>query len=227
MITFGFRNRMSGVFRAVAAIVLGIIMVAMPSASLRILVQIVAAVLIASGLVSAVYGLANRRNGAFSLMIFNSVVDVVLGVLMFCYPDFVAGFIIVVLGVALLLLGLLQIFTLVSASSFVRMGFWAYLFPVLCTAGGALIIFRPWNIGSALTLVAGIALLVYGVSELIASWKMRKAMKEYEIKFGEGAGAESGKDSPGDAFGDAVDVQYEKVEDSDKDDTAGDSRQDN
>ena len=105
---------MSGVFRAVAAIVLGIIMVAMPSASLRILVQIVAAVLIASGLVSAVYGLANRRNGALSLMIFNSVVDVLLGVLMFCYPDFVAGFIIVVLGVVLLLLGLLQIFTLVS-----------------------------------------------------------------------------------------------------------------
>lgn len=221
MITFGFRNRMSGILRAVASILLGIVMIAMPGSSLEILVQVLAAILIASGLVSVVYGIVNRQNGGLSLMVFNSVIDVLLGVLIFCFPDFVASFIIMVLGVLLLVLGLMQIFTLVSATSFVRMGFWAFIFPVLCVCGGVLLVFKPFGIAQFITIVAGVVLLIYGISELIASWKMRKAMKEYEIKFGTDA-----QDGPGNAgkedFAGVKDVEFEKVDDSTRD-----SRQDN
>lgn len=215
MITFGFRNKMSGVLRAVAAIVLGIVMIVLPDSSLRLLVQILAAVLIASGLVSVAYGIAYRRNGGLGLMVFNSVVDILIGVLMFCYPDFVAGFIMILLGVVLFLMGLMIIFTLVSAVSFVSMGFWTFLFPAVCTVGGALLIFsEPLGMASVVTVVGGIILLMYGVSELIASWKMRKAMEEYEIRFPDASKApESGKSSGKGSFDDAIDVQYEKVDD--------------
>ena len=58
--------------------------------------------------------------------------------------------------------------------------------------------------------MAGIALLVYGVSELMATWKMRKAMKEYEIRFNTSSSSASGsKDTP--AMDDVKDVDYEKV----------------
>ena len=212
MLTFGFRNRMSGMLRAVAAIILGVVMIAMPDSSLVILVQILAAILIASGLVSVIYGVYNRRNGGLGLMVFNSIVDIVLGILIFCFPEFVASFVIVVLGIVLLVLGLFQIFALVSASSFVNMGVFAFLFPALAVVGGILLVFKPFGIASALTLVAGIVLLVYGVSELIASWKMRKAMKEYDIKFGEGA-AQPGSQARQSGFDDIKDVDYEKVDD--------------
>lgn len=212
MITFGFKNKMSGILRAVAAIVLGIVMIAMPESSLVILVQVLAAILIASGLVSAVYGIVNRRNGGMSLMVFNSVVDILLGILIFCFPAFVASFIIIVLGVLLLALGLMQIFSLVSAVSFVRIGFWAFLFPVLCVLGGVLLVFKPFGIASALTLVAGIVLLIYGVSELVASWKMRKAMKEYEIRFPSDDNAAAG--DAGVDPSSVKDVEFEKVDDT-------------
>ncbi len=217
MITFGFRNKMSGVLRAVAAIVLGIVMIAMPKNSMTILVQILAAVLIASGLVSVAYGYVYRKNGGFGLMAFNSVVDILLGILMFCYPEFVAGFIMVLLGIVLFLMGLMLIFTLVSAVSFVRMGFWSFLFPAVCTLGGALLIFNePLGMATVITVVAGIILLFYGASELIASWKMRKAMKEYEIRFpSDGSSQASGNAdaSKKGQYEGAIDVQYEKVDD--------------
>ena len=212
MITFGFKNKTSGLLRAITAIVLGIVMIAMPGSSLVVLVQVLAAVLIASGLVSAVFGFINRTNGGLGLMVFNSVVDIILGILIFCFPEFVASFVIVVLGIVLLVLGLFQIFALVSASSFVNMGVFAFLFPALAVVGGILLVFKPFGIASALTLVAGIVLLVYGVSELIASWKMRKAMKEYDIKFGEGA-AQPGSQARQSGFDDVKDVDYEKVDD--------------
>lgn len=71
--------------------------------------------------------------------------------------------------------------------------------------------FHPFGLGSVITLVAGIALLVYGVSELMATWKMRKAMKEYEIHYSAGGRTGRGQDS-GDRI-EVKDVDYEKVGD--------------
>ena len=34
--------------------------------------------------------------------------------------------------------------------------------------------------------MAGVALIIYGASELLSSWKMRKAIDEYEVKFPKG-----------------------------------------
>ena len=98
---------------------------------------------------------------------------------------------------------------LFSASRVFPMGAWSFVLPALCTVGGALVVFHPFGLGKFITLVAGIALLVYGVSDLISTWKMRKAMKEYEIRFNESSSASaSGSGSPMD---NVKDVDYEKV----------------
>lgn len=209
MITFGFRNRMSGLLRAVIAIVLGIVMVSFPGTSLIIIVKIVAAFLIASGLVSLVFGIVNRQNGGLGLMITNTVVDIVLGALIFMFPAEVASIVMFLLGLLLLFFGVFQLAALLSANRVLPVGAFAFVLPVLCAVGGALVMFHPFGLGSVITLVAGISLLVYGISELISTWKMRKAMKEYEIRFNASeAGPSRKQDSPVD---DVKDVDYEKV----------------
>lgn len=210
MITFGFRNKMSGLLRAVIAIALGAVMVSFPGTSLEIIVKIVAAFLIASGVVSLAFGLANRANGGLSLMITNTVVDIVLGIIVFCYPAQVANVVMLLLGIALMVFGIFQITVLVSAGRVFPMGVWSFILPVLCTVGGALVVFHPFGLAKFITLVAGVALLVYGLSELVASWKMRKAMKEYEIKFNTSPSSASGS-MDGASMDDVKDVDYEKV----------------
>ena len=211
MITFGFKNRYSGVVRAAVAILIGFIMVLKPETSLIFLVKVIAAIMIASGAVSLVYGVLNRRNGGLGLLIFNTVVDILIGILLFSFPDEVASFVIILFGIILVVFGLFQIVTMASASRFVPLGFWTFVLPVICTAGGALLLVNPFGAASTLTLVAGIAILVYGISELFASWKMAKAIHEYEIKFpssgsGSGSGTKSGIDYSG-----AKDAEFEKA----------------
>ena len=179
MITFGFRNRFGGLLRAVVAVALGVVMVAFPATSLVVIVKIVAAFLIASGVVSLIFGIVNRANGGLALMVTNTVVDIVLGVIVFIFPEEVAGVVMFLLGLLLMV-------------------------------GGAMVLFHPFGLGKFITLVAGIALLVYGVSDMISTWKMRKAMKEYEIRFNTSSSSASGsKDTP--AMDDVKDVDYEKV----------------
>ena len=215
MITFGFRNKFSGLFRALAATIVGIIMVSVPQTALIIVVKVIAALLIASGVVSLVFGFINRANGALALMGFNTVINILLGILIFANPEMVAKFAVVLIGIVLLVLGLFQIAALVSASNILNLSFWVFILPCICAGGGALLLFNPFETASTLTLVAGIAVLVYGVSELLSSWKMSRAMHEYEIRFNEekNSGA-SGKQEYGEMrYDDIKDAEFEKVDD--------------
>ena len=211
MITFGFKSKTGGLLRAVVAIVLGVIMVSFPGSSLVVIVKILAAFLIASGLVSLVFGIVNRQNGGLALMITNTLVDIILGILIFMFPAEVASIVMFLLGLLIMFFGIFQIVVLMSANRVLPVGIWTFLLPVLCAAGGAMVMFHPFGLGSVITLVAGIALLVYGVSELMATWKMRKAMKEYEIHYSAGGRTDRGQDS-GDRI-EVKDVDYEKVGD--------------
>ena len=208
MITLGFRNKFGGWLRSITAIVLGIIMVSKPETSLILAVKVLAAFLIASGIVSLVYGIINRQRGALGLMVTNAIVDIAIGVLLFIFPQEVAGFMLVIIGIAVLIFGIMQIIVLVSASKVVSNAFLIYILPVLCVIGGAILLFRPFSSLNALVLLGGIAVLVYGVSEFIATWKINRAMKAYE-KSRPSDDADAMKDD----MSGARDVDYEKVGD--------------
>ena len=75
-----------------------------------------------------------------------------------------------------------------------KVGGLAFVMPVLVLLAGAFLLARPTFIGTAIGTVAGVALIVYGVSELLSSWKMKKAM---EVE---------------DPMADVKDVDYEKVD---------------
>lgn len=180
MITFGYRNRLNGPLRAIVAIIIGIIMVVSRTNALELAVRIIAALLVASGLVSFIYGYIKRADGAMGLMGFNAVVDILLGILIFLYPGAVANILIYIVGFLLLGFGIFQILSLLSANRVLRLGLVSFVLPFVVTAAGAFLIARPAFLGEAIGICAGVALIIYGVSELLSSKRMRKAMDESE-----------------------------------------------
>ncbi|MDE5889427.1 MAG: DUF308 domain-containing protein, partial [Bacteroidales bacterium] len=145
MITFGFKGRFGGWFRAVFAIVLGVIMVARPASSLVFVVKLLAAFLIASGVVSVIMGATGKDRNTLGLMAVNSVVDIILGTVLFMFPAAVANVVVILLGVLLLVLGIFQIVVLGSAFRLLGMRFFAFVLPVLCIIGGILLLFNPFG----------------------------------------------------------------------------------
>ena len=207
MITFGYNNRFSGIIRAVAALAIGVVMVVSRTDAMVLAVRIMAAFLLASGIVSLVLGYRDRQNSRMPLMGVNGTVDILIAVLIFMFPQFVAGLIVSLIGFALLGFGIFQLVALVSANRVMKVGFMAFLMPVLVLLAGAFLLARPTFIGTAVGTVAGAALIIYGVSELLSSWKMRKAMDEYEIRQGPKEEPQQESQAP-----DVKDVDYEKVD---------------
>ena len=207
MITFGYKNKFNGPLRALTAIAIGVVMVVSKTNALELAVRIIAAFLLASGVVSMIVGYRYRNNGTMGLMGFNGVVDVILGLMLFMFPGFVAGLLIYLIAFALICFGLFQMIGLFSASRVMRVGLWSFVMPFMVFAAGMFLIMKPSFVGEAIGVVAGASLIIFGVSELLSSWKMKKAIDEYEIKYPQPE--ERPEDEP---VQDAKEVDYEKID---------------
>lgn len=208
MITFGFKNRFSGWTRAAIAILVGCFMLVRPGSAIDILVYVLASILVASGIVSLVYGFANRKAGGLGLQLFNTVVDILIGALIFAFPQVVTNIIMWVIGAALVVFGMFQIIVMISAAPYLRMTAWTFILPSVCAVGGVVLLFNASDVTVAIIRIAGAAILVYGVSEIFSTWKMKKAVHEYEIKFpSSGPSGTAGTSG----YADVKDAEFEKV----------------
>ncbi len=208
MITFGYRSRANGPLRALVALAVGVMMVINPDEALTTVVKIFAAFMLASGLVSLVIGLRDRKSGSLPLMSFNAAVDVLIGLVLFIMPGFVAKFMIYLIGFALLAFGVIQLIALAGARRVLNMGMGVFALPAIVTIVGCVILFNPFA-PSIMVIIAGAALVVYGASELFSSWKMKKAIDEYEIHQ---APAAEEPETQGNTLEDVKEVEYEKVD---------------
>lgn len=208
MITFGYSNKMTGPVRALIAIAAGVLMIVYNEQAMNLVVKIIAAFLLASGFVSLAVGLKKKNDSTSKLMNFNAVVDILIAAFLFLFNGFVANLIIYLIGFVLLGFGIFQLVALISANKVAKVGLWSFIFPVLVIGSGAFLLFNPEFTKASISMVAGIALLIYGVSELLSSWKMKKAIDEYEI-------SRMPQDQPSQQTQDSVpvkDVEYEKVD---------------
>lgn len=207
MITFGYKNKFSGVLRALAAIAIGLVMVFSTEATTNV-VKIIAAFLFAAGLVSFAYGLAHKRDGVLNLMVINAGVDIVIGILLFIFPGAIANIIVTLIGIVIFIFGLIQIFALAGTASLLGSGIFSFVLSGVALVGAAILIFNPFT-ERVMSILAGIFLICYGVNDLISTYRVSKAQKEYEIHF---SSTESQDQSDMDGFGDVKDVDYKKID---------------
>ena len=206
MITFGYKNKFSSILRSLAAIAIGLVMVCATDATTTV-VKIIAAFLFAAGIVSFAYGFANRKSGTFGLMTVNAVVDIVIGLILFLWPGFVAGVIVTIIGIVILAFGVIQILALAGTMSLLGSGGLNILLAFLAVVGGIVLIFNPFS-ERVMSILAGVFLIYYGITDL----RVSKAKKEYEIHFTETRVDPDSTIDVDDDFDGIKDVDYHKID---------------
>ncbi|MBQ8021690.1 MAG: DUF308 domain-containing protein [Bacteroidales bacterium] len=211
MILFGYKTKFSSILRALSAIGIGLVMLLRTDASV-VVVRIIAVLLVVAGIVSFIHGYVKRKEGALPLMSVNAGVDILLGLVLFFWPGAVAGFIIAAIGVVLIIFGILQFVVMSGTVSLLGAGFLPLCLSALAVIGGVTLLMNPWE-NTVMSRLAGIALIYYGITELLSTHRMVKAKEAYEIQFAEKKEAQQPTSAPTDYLETATDVSYEKVED--------------
>ena len=213
MITFGYGNKFSAPLRALLFVALGVLMIVAKADAMQIFVKIIAAFMLAAGVVSIFVGFKQRKDGTMPLSFYNAAINILISVRMFVFSEFVAGFVSYLLGFILFGFGLFQIVVLLSMRQHVKLGLAAYATPLIVATIGAMIFFSPKFLGQSLGIIAGVALIIYGLSDFIASFRVRSAMEAENL-----TSAPAPENNPDEQEGeslvptDAKEVDFEKVD---------------
>ena len=164
------------VIRGVCAIALGLVMVLRPELAITYLVVTIGVLFILPGLY-AIFTYFIRPKGEEvkrSIFPIEAAGSVLLGLWLVISPEFFVNILMYVLGALLVIAGAQQISSLIAARkwSSVPLGF--YLMPVLILVVGIMILVHPFGAAENTFIIFGIAILFYGVCELVNWFKFKK-----------------------------------------------------
>lgn len=173
-----FSDRRTSLLRGVVAAVLGCFLLFYPSFTSGLIIKLIAAFLIATGLATLLFAyrsLEGENKTLPTMVIINVTIYLVFGILIFVYPNFFLELIAFLFGAVLLVCGISQIAGLVMAAKSLKVQAALYFMPVIITVSGIVLFFAPGLSTKVLTMIFGAEVLLYGISELFTAWKLKNA----------------------------------------------------
>ena len=170
-------NRTSSVVRGIITLLFGGCLLIWPGFTAGLIVKLIAGVLVAIGVVtllSALQAASQTQSAVPVLVAINVAVYLLFGLLVFLFPGFFLSLIAFLFGGVLLVAGLSQVIGLYQSSKYAPVMGGMYIIPVVITICGVALFFSPKTSTEALTMIFGGAVALYGISELVAVWKLRK-----------------------------------------------------
>lgn len=172
-------GRTSSVLRGVITLLLGCSLLFWPGFTSGLIVKLIAGFLLAIGCVTlfSAIATASRSNSAIPvLVVINVAVYMVFGLLVFLFPNFFLGLIAFLFGAVLLVAGGSQLIGLYQSSKYAPVAGGMYVIPVVVTVCGIALFFSPKTSTEMLTMIFGGAVALYGISELVAVYKLRNVV---------------------------------------------------
>lgn len=188
MITFGFKNNKSIYSRAAVSFLLGLSLVLITFALRKneniglfdVLAMVTGAGIGLFGLIELIICLTkkDRSGGEKTWMLVSAVSTLLLGVIICFTAKFLATAFSVLIALFLLVIGIYQIVILVSALRVSRFSALFFVLPGLVVIFGALVLIGGLAhvMQDFICYAAGVSLITYAVSDLIALSRVKKAM---------------------------------------------------
>ena len=158
------------IIRSVATVLIGLLLVFMPDGAMGFIVRVVGAAFFVPAMVSLVKLYVSRRETAALPMVAVGVVGLgcaAFGLWLMVAPETFAGLFVTLLGVALLLFALFQLFVLfaVKRSGASRWGF--VVVPLLLVVASVVVLANPFETVTAVSVLLGVCAVLSGISDIL------------------------------------------------------------
>ena len=182
----------SSIFRALCAIIVGVLILKYPQDGVTWLTQAIGALFLLSGIISLIaYWLAAKHAGEYTVTDREGRIisgsqpsfpivgtgSIILGLVLIMTPaNFIDG-LMYILGAIMILGGIQQLMNLVIARRLGRISFLFWVAPSLILLTGIFVIVKPMETAALSLQILGWCSLVYGVTEIINSlliWRIRQ-----------------------------------------------------
>ena len=166
--------------QAILSIALGVLLAFWPDITVITIVYLLALYLAVTGVVSliAYFRTKGDRSGSFGALA-SGVLLLALALVVFVFPEAVAGFFSLILGLLLVIGGVVNAVRAMELRRY-QGGMWvaALIAGIIIALGG--IIVNPFDTTVMFVLVLGVLLIVKGIADLLISLWLSSAMKEMQ-----------------------------------------------
>ena len=176
-----FKNWWLLTINGIAAIIFGLFAIFFPDVTLLVLIVYFGVLALFLGAFLMVGALTNRKKtDMWSLWLVEGVVNVVIGMMLLTYPEVSVKIFLVLLAIWAILLGAIQIISVVGLWPMIRRRWLLLLNGVLAIIFGVLIISYPFESAKVITVFIGAYTLVLGIFSIIISQIMRRVREDFE-----------------------------------------------
>ena len=193
MITFGYKKLFESIARAFIAIGLGICLFVFKIDAMETIIRIIGVAILFAGMISIAPLLskkdANKKNKLGTIIGWTTCgIAAVIGLLVVLKPLWFTKIFIFLLAAAIIVFCVIQLMALISAMQLIDGTPVPLVLSAAALLGGIVVMF--FGAGQVICYIIGALLVIYGVSELLAMPKIRKAEEIYIIKYGPAKEAE-------------------------------------
>jgi uncharacterized membrane protein HdeD (DUF308 family) len=158
----------SSIIISIIMIILGIIMIVFPKASLNIFAIIIAIMLIVNGIYLIILDIKMHEHLIIFDTILPGIISLLSGILMLIYPNTLTIIIPMVLGSWFILSSILKLRLTLSLRSFDGTSWLlALIMTILSIVCGSILILNPTISSITITLFAGLIIVIYSISDII------------------------------------------------------------
>lgn len=184
----------SSVFRALCAIVIGILLIKFPDNTVKGITVAIGVLFLMSGVISCVTYLWSKRHvsdykiydaegnlvsGEQPTFPIVGIGSAILGLILALTPTSFVSALMYIIGIILVLGAINQFMSLLTARRYGRVGVWFWLMPSLILLTGLYVMLKPMAPVEMAMLLLGWCTLLYGVVELINALKFYRDKKSW------------------------------------------------
>lgn len=185
----------SSIFRAVCAIITGILLINNPDSTVRWITIAIGLMFLVSGVISCATYFVARKNAVGSdvydadgrLLVsvrppfpIVGIGSILLGLTLAVIPDVFVTSLMYVLGALIILGAINQFMVLLGAKRMFRVPVWFWVCPSVILITGVFVLVKPMETAALPMLIIGWCLLFYGLTECINSVKIYKETKKFK-----------------------------------------------
>ncbi len=172
------------IVQAVLSIVVGLLLMFWPGITIVTVLYLVGAIFAIMGISSLISYFKAPESARITGMLATGVFFCVVALIVFLFPQIIAGFFSVILGIILIICGAVNAVRSMelknyggSGMSVMEMSHRSIILSVLIAIGGVVIIANPFQTTALLVFVLGLIIASNGIVDLIIEAQLRKALK--------------------------------------------------
>lgn len=172
------------IFKAVCAVVVGVLLIANPESYTTLMVRIIGGVFLLSGLMPLVgFWFPSKAGAMRPVFPVVGTGSMLLGLLLMLFPDTFVRWFMYVLAFLFLLGGCHQLLSQINARRMVPVRWWSVVLSLVLVALGIIILVNPMESASVPFFLMGLGCVCYGVTDLLRV--ARRMMYERRVSHGD------------------------------------------